>query len=63
MELNFSSNHPTSMWSYHMLAMSHQANGQTDKAISDYRQVVELHPDDTWAKQQIETLSTSTKTK
>lgn len=57
-ELNFSSNHPDSMWSYHMLAMTHQANGQVDKAIADYRKVLELHPDDGWAKQQIEALST-----
>ena len=57
MELNFSANHPDSVWSYHMLAMTHQANGQIDKAIGDYRRVLELHPDDTWAKQQIETLS------
>lgn len=57
MELNFSANHPESVWSYHMLAMTHQANGQTDKAVADYRKVLELHPDDTWAKQQIDALS------
>ena len=56
-ELNFSANHPSSVWSYHMLAMAHQANGQTEKALDDYRKVYELHPDDNWAKQQIETLS------
>jgi tetratricopeptide (TPR) repeat protein len=57
MELNFSANHPNSVWSYHMLAMAHQANGQIDKAIADYRKVLELHPEDTWAKQQIDSLS------
>jgi tetratricopeptide (TPR) repeat protein len=57
MELNFAANHPDSVWSYHMLAMTHEANGQLDKAIADYRKVLELHPDDMWAKQQIETLS------
>jgi len=57
MELNFSANHPDSVWSYHMLAMTHQANGQIDKAVADYRKVLELHPDDTWAKQQIDSLS------
>jgi hypothetical protein len=56
-ELNFSSNHPDSVWSYHMLAMAHEANGQRDKALVDYRKVYELHPDDSWAKQQIEALS------
>jgi tetratricopeptide (TPR) repeat protein len=56
-DLNFSVNHPDSMWSYHMLAQTHEANGQIDKAITDYRKVLELHPDDGWAKQQIESLS------
>jgi predicted TPR repeat methyltransferase len=37
--------------------MTDQANGQIDKAIADYRKVLELHPDDMWAKQQIEALS------
>lgn len=59
MELNFAENHPDSVWSYHMLAMTHEANGQIDKAIADYRKVLELHPDDMWAKQQIEALSKS----
>lgn len=59
MELNFSANHPDSVWSYHMLAMTHQANGQIDKAIADYRKVLEMHPDDMWAKQQIDSLAKS----
>jgi len=59
MELNFSANHPDSVWSYHMLAMTHQANGQIEKAIADYRKVLELHPDDMWAKQQIDSLAKS----
>jgi tetratricopeptide (TPR) repeat protein len=57
MELNFTQNHPDSAWSYHMLAQTHEANGQIDKAIADYREVLELHPDDKWAKQQIDSLS------
>jgi tetratricopeptide (TPR) repeat protein len=57
MEMSFDSNHPDSIWSYHMLAMAHQANGQIDKAIADYRKVLELHPDDDWAKDQIQALS------
>ena len=56
-ELNFSANHPDSVWSYHMLAQTHEANGQIDKAIADYRKVLELHPDDRWAKQQLDSLS------
>jgi len=57
MELNFDSNHPDSLWSYHMLAQAHLANGLTEKAVADYRKVVELHPDDDWAKEQIQSLS------
>jgi tetratricopeptide (TPR) repeat protein len=57
MEMNFDSNHPDSLWSYHVLAMAHVANGQIEKAIADYRKVLELHPDDDWAKQQISSLS------
>ena len=57
MELNFAENHPDSVWSYHMLAMAHQANGQIDKAIADYRKVLALHADDKWAKEQIDSLT------
>jgi len=57
MEMNFAANSPISVWSYHMLAMSHQANGEIEKAKADYSKVYELHPDDSWAKQQIDALS------
>jgi tetratricopeptide (TPR) repeat protein len=57
MEMNFESNRPDSLWSYHMLAQAHEANGLTEKAIADYRKVLELHPDDDWAKDQIQALS------
>jgi hypothetical protein len=58
METNFAANNPTSVWSYHLLAMSHQANREIDKAKADYSKVFELHPDDSWAKQQLDALST-----
>ncbi len=57
MEMNFAANDPRSMWAYHMLAMAHQANGEVDKAVADYRKVLEIHPEDTWARQQIEALA------
>ena len=57
MDLSFSMNHPDSVWSYHLFAMAHQANGQLDQAVADYRKALELHPDDSWAKQQIDALS------
>ena len=37
MELNFEANHPTSVWPYHLLAMSHEASGDKEKALADYR--------------------------
>jgi hypothetical protein len=57
MEMNFAANNPTSVWSYHLLAMAHQANGEIEKTKADYSKVLELHPDDSWAKQQLDALS------
>jgi hypothetical protein len=52
-ELNIEENKPASMWSYHLLALSHEANGEHDKYAQDLRKVVELHPDDKWAKDEL----------
>jgi len=57
MEMNFAANNPQSVWAYHMLAMSHASNGEIDQAKADYRKVVELHPDDSWAQKQLDLLS------
>lgn len=57
MEMSFEENHPTSVWSYHLLAMSHQANGEKEKARTDFENVLKLHPDDSWAKQQLDLLA------
>jgi len=59
MEMNFAANHPDSVWSYHMLAMSHQANGELEEAKADYRKVLQLHPEDSWAKTQLDALVTA----
>jgi tetratricopeptide (TPR) repeat protein len=59
MEMNFAANHPDSVWSYHMLAMAHQANGELEEAKADYRKVLELHPEDSWAKTQLDALATA----
>lgn len=56
-ELNFKANHPDSVWSYHISAMAHQANGQLKEAIEDYKNAVAKHPDDSWAKSQAEDLT------
>ena len=57
MEMNFAANNPQSVWTYHILAMSHEQNGEIDKAKADYRKVVELHPEDSWAQKQLDLLS------
>jgi hypothetical protein len=57
MELHFASNHPTTLWSYHTLAQAHRAAGDLEKTKVDFRKVLELHPDDSWAKEQLEALS------
>lgn len=57
MELNVEVNAPPSMWSYNLLAMSHAANKETEKAKADYQKILELNPQDTWAKKQLEQLT------
>ena len=52
-ELNREENKPVAMWSYHLLAMSHAANGEHEKYVQDLRNVVEQHPDDKWAKEEL----------
>jgi tetratricopeptide (TPR) repeat protein len=56
MELNLEVNATPSSWARSVLAMSHQANGDVDKAIADFQKILELTPDDSRAKQQLEAL-------
>lgn len=57
MELNVEVNTPPSMWSYNLLAMAHAANKETDKAKADYRKILELNPQDEFAKKRLEELN------
>ena len=57
MELNVEVNTPPSGWAYNLLAMSHVANKEVEKAKADYRKILELNPQDEWAKKQLEQLS------
>jgi tetratricopeptide (TPR) repeat protein len=59
MELNVEVNTPPSAWAYNLLAMSHVANKETEKAKADYRKILELNPQDEWAKKQLEQLNGS----
>lgn len=55
MELNVEVNTP-SMWSYNLLAMAHAANHETEKAKADFHKILELNPDNAFAKKQLEEL-------
>jgi len=57
MELNVEFNTPPSLWSYNLLAMSHSANHDTEKAKADYAKILELNPQDAFAKKQLEQLN------
>jgi tetratricopeptide (TPR) repeat protein len=57
MELNVEVNTPPSGWAYNLLAMSHVANKQVEKARADYQKILELNPQDEWAKKQLEQLN------
>ena len=59
MELNVQVNTPPSLWSYNLLAMAHTANKETEKAKADYQKILELNPQDAFAKKQLEELNRS----
>jgi tetratricopeptide (TPR) repeat protein len=59
MELNVEVNTPPSGWAYNLLAMSHVANQEVEKAKADYQKILELNPQDEWAKKQLEQLNGS----
>ena len=59
MELNVEVNTPPSGWAYSLLAMSHAANKEVEKAKADYRKILELNPQDEWAKKQLAQLNES----
>ena len=59
MELNVEVNTSPSGWAYSLLAMSHVANKEVEKAKADYQKILELNPQDEWAKRQLEQLNGS----
>ncbi len=60
MEMNAELNKLTG-WGNSLLAMSHRANGEIDKAIADFTRIVEVNPNDQWAKKQLEDLKAGKK--
>jgi tetratricopeptide (TPR) repeat protein len=59
MELNVEINTPPTGWAFNLLAMSHVANKEVEKAKRDYQKILELNPQDEWAKKQLEQLNGS----
>jgi len=57
MEQNVEVNKPPSMWAYNLLAMSHTANKETDKAKADFQKILEIDPKNAFAKKQLEMLN------
>jgi tetratricopeptide (TPR) repeat protein len=57
MELNVEVNTPPSGWAYSLLAMAHMANKEFEKAKADYQKILELNPQDAWAKKKLEELN------
>jgi tetratricopeptide (TPR) repeat protein len=57
MELNVEVNTPPSMWTYNLLAMSHAANKETEKAKADFQRILELDPQNEFARKQLEELN------
>ena len=57
MELNIEVNTPPSLWSYNLLAMAHKENKETEKAKADYQKILELNPQNAFAKKQLEELN------
>ena len=60
MEMNVAQNHPATQnmgWTMHLLAMSHEAAGETDKAKADLEKILANKPDDKWAKEELEKLN------
>jgi tetratricopeptide (TPR) repeat protein len=56
MELNVEVNTPPSMWAYHLLGQAYVANNEIEKAIAGYKKILELDPQDQFAKRQLDSL-------
>jgi Photosynthetic reaction centre cytochrome C subunit len=57
MEMNVEVNAPPSMWTRNLLAMSHSANKETEKAKADFQKILDIDPENAFAKQQLEKLN------
>jgi tetratricopeptide (TPR) repeat protein len=53
MELNVEVNTPPSLWALHLSGQAHIANHENEKAIEDYKKILEENPKDEFAKKQL----------
>jgi len=53
MELNAEVNEPLSKWGYGVLAMAHQSNGELEKAEADFKRLLDMDPQDSWAAESL----------
>ncbi len=56
MEMNVEFNKPADGWTTSVLAMAHKANGDKEKATADFQKLIEMNPENKWAKDQLEEL-------
>jgi len=59
MELNLEVNTPPSSWALSLAGMAHVANSENNKAIADYKQILQQNPQDRFAKTQLDNLLNS----
>lgn len=59
MELNVEVNTPPSLWALHLSGQAHIANKETEKAIADYRRILDQNPNDQFAKKQLDSLQST----
>lgn len=61
MEMNIAENpklnEKNAGWTYSVMAMAHTRTGDTDKAKADLQRVLQINPNNTWAKDELEKLS------
>lgn len=56
MELNVEVNTPPSAWALHLSGQAHILNKENEKAVADYKRILEANPNDQFAKKQLDRL-------
>lgn len=56
-ELNLQVNTPPSTWALHLAGQAHILNNEPEKAKADYEKILQVNPQDTFAKKQLDALN------